>query len=334
MQRIPISRELIDRILIDPFTHHPFKEARAARFLDEYQAIKAFLLHGKEYYDFLKEMKYYKEVVDQGSFRDTEDGYLYSVRKKVLDDFSSVVRLSVPEGAISDESIYFNFYSQIDSEFSAVNKVIDQFFNYNSINEGMRFSILEKIKVTVCPYCNRQWIDKYNNQRKDGKNVSIAQLDHIYSQKKFPLYCVTLANFVPSCAHCNMIIKNDYMFPFNYPYNGKSNKDKIFTYKVEKIEDFYGKSGVTIDLVQGHDEIQQHDFFNLRSIYNNHASLVAELLDKKKLRTNSYKQHLETIFSREWSDHELDLLLFNTTGCEEELLSKPLTKLTQDIIDL
>ncbi|MDF7658644.1 hypothetical protein PUG81_06660 [Erwiniaceae bacterium L1_54_6] len=333
VQRLPISKGLIDWILCNPFSHTTFKDASAARFLSEYQAIKNFLLHGKEYYDFLKEMKYYKDDISQDDCPEFENKYLYAVRRKVINNFSSVIRLNIPEGAISDESTYFNFYSQIDAEFAAVNKVIGQFFTYSSISEELRFTILEKINVTVCPYCNRQWIDKYKNRKKAGKNVSIAQLDHIYSQKKFPLYAVTLANFVPSCAHCNMIIKNDHMFPFNYPYDGKSNKAKIFTYKVNKIEDFYGKSDATIDLVQRHGELQQHDFFNLKSIYNNHATLVAELLDKKKLRTDSYKQHLESIFLREWSDQELDLLLFNTTGSEEELTRKPLAKLTHDIID-
>ncbi|MEG3128299.1 hypothetical protein SC171_20150 [Pantoea cypripedii] len=334
VQRLMMSGELIDWILCNPFSRDTFKDASAARFLNEYQAIKTFLLHGEEYYDFLKKMKYYQGDIDQNDGPDAENQYLYAVRRKVINDFSSVIRLSIPEGAISDESIYFNFYSQIDTEFAAINKVIGQVFRYSYISEELRFTILEKINVTVCPYCNRQWIDKYKNRKRAGKNVSIAQLDHIYSQSKFPLYAVALANFVPSCAHCNMIIKNDHMFPFNYPYDGKSNKDKIFTYKVNKIEDFYGKSDVTIDLVQSHGELQQHDYFNLKSIYNNHATLVAELLDKKKLRTDSYKQHLETIFLRAWSDQELDLLLFNTTGSEEELTSKPLTKLTHDIIDL
>ncbi|QLK60997.1 hypothetical protein GE278_09610 [Enterobacteriaceae bacterium Kacie_13] len=333
-KKLNISKEFIDWILVDPFSPSHFADTSSVEFLAEYRAIKKYLMHGKVYYDFLNKMEYHKSHTDHNGTPMSAMTYLNSIRNAVINDFNAVIKFAIPSIAANNESIYYSWYDRIAKDFKLINDEINIFFKYSFISETLRFNLLDKMNVNVCPYCNRQWVDKYKISRQSSKSVSIAQLDHIYSQKKFPLFSLTLANFVPSCAHCNMVIKRDHMFPFNYPYSGKGNQDKVFAHVINRPEDFYGGSEVTISLVSGHSDLHQHDFFNLRHIYSNHAGFVAELLDKQKLRNESYRQHLTTIFERPWSDEEVDLLLFNTTGKEEDLLNKPLSKLTRDIIDL
>lgn len=82
--------------------------------------------------------------------------------------------------------------------------VIDSIFQYTYINRKLRTQIMEYTGIFVCPYCNRNFISAYKLD--DDTKGSSAQLDHFYPKNKFPMFTLSLYNFVPVCYHCNAIL--------------------------------------------------------------------------------------------------------------------------------
>jgi len=88
--------------------------------------------------------------------------------------------------------------------------------NYDLISEDKRHELLESLKIKCCPYCNRQyitiWFDENNSVH------STADLDHFYQKTIYPLFALSLFNFVPSCQICNSRMKGSKTIKTLYPY--------------------------------------------------------------------------------------------------------------------
>ena len=87
-----------------------------------------------------------------------------------------------------DLRIFKNYYSE--------------FFHKIDETNGSRnnMSLVKNLDITVCPYCNRNYI----NSR---KNHIGANFDHYYDKDKYPFFALTLGNLIPCCATCNRIKK-------------------------------------------------------------------------------------------------------------------------------
>ena len=75
--------------------------------------------------------------------------------------------------------------------------------------------LYNKLKLSVCPYCNRQYI--YSYQRNEfSKNT--AEMDHFYPKSSFPHLSCSLYNLIPSCKVCNHTKLTDNPDELLYPY--------------------------------------------------------------------------------------------------------------------
>lgn len=324
-ESIIIDNDFLKFILIDPF-ENTSNDKNVNKFISMYLGVINYLLKSAKYFDYLKK--------NNSNLSTKERRLVYQEnRKSIIENFNLISFYNIPLDTMKSNKKYMIQYNLISKEFDDLNKSISSIFNYvDIIDAEIRINILRNINVTICPYCNRQYIDFY---RKNKKIRSVAQLDHFYPKKKFPLFSLTLANYIPSCAYCNTILKRDLMFPLTYPYGLLNNNEKIFEIEMYQsgIKTLYQPDDIDIMINNKSKFYQQLDFFHIKEIYGNHKIDVANLLNRKNLYNNSYKKALEHNLMTTISSEDFKIMLFGFSGEEEDLFKIPLSKLKHDIID-
>ncbi len=98
-------------------------------------------------------------------------------------------------------------------------------------NKSLRHKILTDLGIKVCPYCNRNYITWYQSQ--DNKTLTTADLDHYYQKGYYPLFALSLFNFVPSCQVCNSRLKGtNPMEEALYPFEEGFDDDASFNFQL------------------------------------------------------------------------------------------------------
>ena len=227
--------------------------------------------------------------------------------------------------------------------------------SYDKIDSELRKKIIDSKNISVCPYCNRNYINSTykilhcNNCNQDllvidgtekecsgcnqeingpTKVLNTAQLDHFFPKDSYPLFAVSFYNLIPSCYSCNHVKSNrdleyspyDTSFPFN---------DVKFTYipkSVDKIEikinsdDFAFKNGIRI--------------LGIEELYQSHVDVVYELIWKKEVYTDSYREGLSEILNQtnlELSKDEVNRLITGHYTDKDNYGKRPLSKMVTDI---
>lgn len=256
----------------------------------------------------------------------------------IINPFSEQSRTAFP--LLSD---YYD-YVVGDTKLNPFESYLDdlkKIFDYTNIiksqenNKSLRVRIVKASAIEICPYCNRQYINVFEKQSGKGEIV-IPQLDHFYPQSKYPLYALSLYNFVPSCASCNLG-KNDKTNELIYPFtkNAKEeNQQPYFKIKSEDLDHLRGNVPPEIDYAFIDSDKKNHaDALHHKNMYQNHSVFAQRLLQRQRLYNPSYIAQVKEFFPK-LSDEEIREILFGFSGNLEELKHKPLSKLAHDILDL
>lgn len=118
-------------------------------------------------------------------------------------------------GSVADLKVTLNkMFNDLKSQLiSSVSN--EPIISYSLISGDLRHRLMASLGVRTCPYCNRNYITRYGVK---GRK-STADLDHFYQKEQYPLFALSLFNFVPSCPVCNSRMKNvhpadDTMYPY------------------------------------------------------------------------------------------------------------------------
>lgn len=264
---------------------------------------------------------------------------------KIFDELEKICKTNCLDDAIIKHPSYRENNSELEeiqkeikAPYEEMQEVIKQIFKYGDINYKLRAKIMEFTGIFVCPYCDRNFISSYkiDNRNKQG---SSAQLDHFFPKSAFPLFSLSLYNFVPACSHCNASLKGDTLLLAQYPYNDKRNEANIFKIKYENYQQLIGNEQPMLSIVTT-TCLEQYDakVLNLDNMYKNHLSLIKEVSEKNLLYTQSYKDSVNQLFDEkdgiriQVSDNDLAMFLFGYGKKESELTRKPLAKLMQELI--
>ena len=227
--------------------------------------------------------------------------------------------------------------------------------SYDKIDSELRKKIIDLKNISVCPYCNRNYINSTykilhcNNCNQDlfvidevekecpnckqdindqTKVVNTAQLDHFFPKDSYPLFAVSFYNLIPSCYSCNHVKLNkdlkhspyDSSFPFD---------DVKFTYipkSTDKIE-------IKIDSCNP-DFINGIRILGIEELYQSHIDVVNELIWKKEVYTKSYRDGLSRILNQtnfELSKAEVNRFITGHYTDKENYGKRPLSKMVTDI---
>lgn len=151
--------------------------------------------------------------------------------------------------------------------------------------------LCEKLKIDVCPYCNRQYT--YTYEKGDSKK-SIAEIDHFKPESLYPYLSCSLYNFIPACHLCNFIKLNQ-IDDIVYPYTECFGDDAKFRIERDdsqemKIPIDVENAKVKVSIAVNEDSLikekikNSKKIFCLDGIYSKHQLDIGDLL----LRYNEY----------------------------------------------
>ena len=214
----------------------------------------------------------------------------------------------------------------------------DNILNNKEENEivSLRHTVLSKLNVKTCPYCGRQYITNYN------ESYSTADLDHFYSQSKYPYLALNIYNFIPACAVCNRNFKNDKEVKIN-PRIEEFGENAVFilgneisTYMDMELKDIDIKldirtSGILEELIK-----KDIDTFKLEEVYKVHNDYVLQMIKDITFRGNeSYLESIKMLFEKDDENEVLKKLKELIKAPYEFKIreNEPLGKLTKDILN-
>lgn len=255
---------------------------------------------------------------------------------------SKNLKFNLPDNIITFKEFRKYLYAYL---YGTVRAII----SYDLIDESTRHKLISSLGVEVCPYCNRQYINSWKETLNNQVHIT-ADLDHFYPKSKFPLFSLSLFNFIPSCQICNQRMKGGDFSPMIYPFEERFGSDAVFvidniglsSYEELKILQGAMSENINISFLlnsSAFDEIKNKinrsiEQFKLKEIYQSHSNYVAELLVKKRIYSDgTYLEMLKNQFGDlNLNESELDVFLYGFNWQDGEDINKPLSKLTYDII--
>ena len=206
-------------------------------------------------------------------------------------------------------------YNQLNSDFKSIMKM--------RINkEEVRVRIAKNNgKLTVCPYCNRDYI----NSR--GEDMSGAQIDHFYSYAKYPIFTLCLYNLVPSCGNCNRI-KNDSDIEYISPWDQSVDWDSAVQFScLPKSDEEYRVVITTKGSAKNN-----IDEMKIREAYSIHSVEVKELLEKHRFYCESQKEEMRTVMKNlPISEQDIKRAVFGPPITSDMIKKKSLGRMTRDL---
>lgn len=305
----------------------------------------------------------------------TEDIKILVNRIEKIDDFIELIKINL-ESEFLDE---FNkrFPNQINTliQMMSSQKMFDTLVKQNNfdvnytiiLNTRFNSYAIEKYKVkfenhynnkidkkalvkitgvTVCPYCNRNFINV-------TEDANTSQLDHFFSKNSYPLLALCFYNLIPSCYGCNNKkgINEFHISPYDETV---SSIDELLEFSwIPKTASFFYNSE-NIDIIIKDDlqeeklkELKSIDSLNMRqellmdkyiidirNLYKLHVDIVQELLWKNEIYNNFYKSGLYNEISKiglSFSKDEIDRMITGYYTDEENYGKRPLSKMVTDI---
>lgn len=186
------------------------------------------------------------------------------------------------------------------------------------------YKFCKGLNVSVCPYCNRQYIftvAEHEERQWEGSVTCYArpELDHFYPKDIYPYLSCNLYNLIPSCSVCNHA-KSDTDFgeteesKLIYPYKEEFGDDGVFRVKIDDayIETEKLFKGMYIDDKQKEqlriciessgskkDKVDESKkVFHLEPIYNMHKLDLVEFLKRYRNYCDPKRTELLKIFKQ------------------------------------
>ncbi|PEA18099.1 HNH nuclease [Bacillus cereus] len=199
-------------------------------------------------------------------------------------------------------------------------------------------SLLEKLNVRVCPYCNRQYTFTL-------ANAGIRpQFDHFFPKSLYSYLSVSLYNLIPSCSICNSKkhALDTYKYDLYYPYEDEFGSNVIFqTSPINNDFSYWTGTNNSFDIkVKCTDEKQSskvknlNDYLKIELLYKEHKDYVRDIIRNAVIYNDSrIDELLEQFPDLFQSKNEVIHLIFMSNINKESWDKRPLSKLTHDIYE-
>ena len=205
------------------------------------------------------------------------------------------------------------------------------------VDNGINTKMIHKYGIKCCPYCNENYI--FNRKVENGTTYAMAQLDHFFPRDRFPIFAVSLYNLVPACSACNHIktTKEIGISPHNHSYD----LSKMYISYIPKSgswmsdpEELEVQFKYSTDNAEFKNKMDDNlDVMGIRRAYDMHKDYVQEILKKAQIYGKGHRENLMRDFSELFSsDEELIQAIFSNYICEEDMLKRPLSKITMDLL--
>lgn len=187
--------------------------------------------------------------------------------------------------------------------------------------------MLKDLNIQVCPYCNRNYIMTINK-------IVTCQLDHYFNKSKYSILAVSYYNLIPSCSTCNRL-KGTLDIPY-YPYDSKYNIDSLrFTYDINSPDYLNNVDSISVKInindLKYKEQVEK--ILKLKEIYSCHNDIVYELIRKKQIFNDTYKNECLKEFRNLFKDlDDVDKTIYGIPVEKNEFGRRPLSKMQNDIL--
>lgn len=189
-----------------------------------------------------------------------------------------------------------------------------------------RKEFVEELQVTVCPYCNRNFVNSTYKR-------TMCDLDHFYDKETYPILAVSFHNLVPVCHACNHAKASN---AISYsPHNTKFNTDDLlsFDFYIGGIDYWVDNKQIGIEIDCSRELESNVQELKLREVYQIHSDIVQECIKKAIMFNPDYMTDLFNTYNGLFeSEEELYRIVFGNYMEESSYGKRPLSKLTKDIL--
>ena len=196
------------------------------------------------------------------------------------------------------------------------------------------YNLAQKLKVNVCPYCNRNYT--FTIKDKNSKSTR-PDFDHFYDKGSHPVLALSFYNLIPSCILCNSRLKSTAKFStikHLHPYKDSFNDYAKFKLKILNSKFFYDENGFDLKLETNNLKAENiKKDFALETLYQEHKDIVLELIQKREIYPDSYIDDLFHQYEGTLFKNREDVLRHITGGYieDKDINKRPLSKLIKDI---
>lgn len=274
-----------------------------------------------------------EKIINTDIFENNKNSNFTLLEKLIMADFNELNKIYKNVEPKWQEIFFDKSTNEKDGEVLIMKLEWEKFHNlYDKfIRNKLNTELIKRYGVKCCPYCNENYI--FNRQ-----NHATAQLDHFYPRSKYPIFAISLYNLVPACTPCNHIKKDNLVAisPHNHSYDYDNlkisyipNSSEWITNPNELNIDFqYNKIN---EFSKGMD--LNKEILALGDAYNMHTDYVQEILKKAQIYNTEARVCLQNDFPGLFnSEEEILRVIFGNYINEYELLQRPLSKLTRDIL--
>lgn len=151
-------------------------------------------------------------------------------------------------------NFFFKLNSRNELAITDFGKKVQGVFNYENFRKSKNCSdTYSKLNLVICPYCNDTKISVItikDDHTDEDKKQALLQLDHFYSQSKYPYLSLSFFNLIPSCPYCNSTLKGKKVFDIDSHFNPYDKSlNNYFRFKL--LNDLVNRSSdITIEYVQ------------------------------------------------------------------------------------
>ena len=148
-----------------------------------------------------------------------------------------------------------------------------------------RKEFAEELQVTVCPYCNRNFVNSTYKR-------TMCDLDHFYDKETYPILAVSFHNLVPVCHACNHAKASN---AISYsPHNTKFNTDDLlsFDFYIGGIDYWVDNKQIGIEIDCSRELESNVQELKLREVYQIHSDIVQECIKKAIMFNPDYMTDL------------------------------------------
>lgn len=229
-------------------------------------------------------------------------------------------------------------------------KNIHNFIKLNSIKNTFELKGKKIKSISVfeleCKIIKKITLSNVNNLKKFKDHFT---LDHFIPKNKYACFSVSLFNLIPSCYSCNTKFKGQQEFD-NLdelckisPSSNNYDFDRFIEFKLNFNIDKYLKNNIenenVIDIKVTNLNLDKNvdkflDMFNLKGRYEFHKKISLDLIEKRKIYSDSQLNEIERIFydNKVLIDKEtLKKQIFGSVIFEKENTNEPFEKYKKDI---
>ena len=235
--------------------------------------------------EYLKVRELYDEGLKVKEDSNDKENYL----KKLYDFWALAenkhIDVYIPKVSLLCNLSNFKIYTSGDEDFEKFLKedLFKVFLDFNDICKDIfdykhmspfRVELIRAMKLKVCPYCNE-------NNIHDLDKTILADLDHFLLKSHFPLFSLTISNFIPSCLNCNRTLKGTYAGGIINPYIEGFDENATFEFETPPVSFSDNSLEILFTFKKQIDQNVELKIFNSIEIFElikryNHENIVNE----------------------------------------------------------